>query len=106
TYKINRGHGERLLRIISAENATDMKNGDNLSGRCLFNNLGGVMTKIFNTQLDNRRIQPEDLTVATSDDYKYNREKLQHCILANVQEYYTNCPVHIDDWSAVEDLTQ
>jgi hypothetical protein len=112
-YKINRGHGERLLRVISAENVTETKTGDTLSGRCLFNNFDqksnagqNGITTVFNTQLDSKRIQIQDLDVRKADDYRFNYPKIKNTILSNIQEYYTNCPVHIDDWSACDDLTE
>lgn len=105
--KINRGHGERLLRVISAENVLDLY-GDQLAGRCLFANLDPAegLTQVYNTQLDSRRLQIQDLDVFKQDDYRFNYEKIKKTILRNVQEYYTNCPVHIDDWSACDDLTE
>ena len=103
-YKINRGHGQRLLRILSAENS--LITADHWTNRCLFNNFGGDLTQVFNTQLDSKRMQVEDLNVLTADDHKYNKRWLRKTILANVEEYYSSMPVHIDDFSACEDLTE
>jgi hypothetical protein len=56
--------------------------------------------------LDNRRLQVADMKVVLADDWRTNYPKIKNCILSNKQEYYTNCPVHIDDWSACDDLTE
>jgi hypothetical protein len=105
--RINRGYGERLLRVISAENTT-ANPGDIRMGRCLYanNSLAITLTEQFYTMLDNRRLQVADMKVVLADDWRTNYPKIKNCILSNKQEYYTNCPVHIDDWSACDDLRE
>jgi hypothetical protein len=101
-YKINRGHGQRLLRVISGESLT----ADTLSRRCNFYNFNAPKTESFYTTIDSIRQQSENLLPAQSMDYKYNQAKIKGTPLEVSSEYYTQCPVHIDDWSACDSLIQ
>lgn len=101
-YKINRGHGQRLLRVISAESIT----ADTLTSRCNFYNFNAPKTVSFYTTIDSIRQQSENLLPNSSLDFKYNYQKLKGCPLEVAVEYYTQSPVHIDDWSSCDSLVQ
>ena len=101
--KLNRAHGERLLRIITALNYGAL---DTLSNRCNFSNGTGTFPQTYHTELDNKRLQTEELSNISSDGFKYNLPKLKNSVLSNMIEYYFNSPVHIDDWSACDSLDQ
>lgn len=101
-YKINRGHGQRLLRVISAESLTS----DTLTSRCNFYNWLAPKTQSYYTTIDSIRQQSENLLPASSLDFRYNYSKLKGCPLEVSAEYHTQCPVHIDDWSACNSLIE
>lgn len=99
--KINRGMGQRLLRVISAESSTT----DTLASRCNFNNYDGSKVQSFYTTIDSVRQQAENLESKKGTDYKYNQKYIKDTPLEVMPEYYTECPSHIDDFSGCGSLT-
>jgi hypothetical protein len=104
-YKINRAHGERLLRCITAPVCTT---ANTLANRALTFNIGANNITTYNTQLDSRRLQVEDLScaVGTNHDFLYNYPLLKNSIYSNLTDYAAINPIHIDDWSAIDTLDQ
>jgi hypothetical protein len=94
--KINRGHGQRLLRIISAPSLT----ADTLNTRCNFYNNNAEKHTSFYTTIDSLRQEPEDLDVASKRDYAYIKNKLENTPVFNHVEFYSQCPAYVNDFSS------
>ena len=100
--RINAGMGQRLLRIISAPSLT----ADSLTSRCNLYNHAGVKHTDFFTTIDSQRVEPENLNASLGDDYKYNYRYIKQTGLAVQQEYYTESPIHINDFSGCDSLLE
>jgi hypothetical protein len=72
-YRLNRGHGVNLMRVMSA-----VYNLDNVPAGVLnaWNNSGEKYSDLF-TSLDNTRIQDSNMSTAAHDTYRYMRRMLE-----------------------------
>lgn len=102
--KINKGHGQRLLRVISGERI--QANTLSLSNNMYNHDPAAYTTTSYYTTLDSSRLQPQDLSITDGTAIMYNKQKLKQTPLENGSEYATEAPIHIDDWSACDSLFQ
>jgi len=100
--KFGRNHGARLLRVISSEGLTT----DTLARSHNYFNYNGVTTQVFRTTLNSIPQENESMTVINGDDHRYVCKLLRGTPLENIQEYYTQAPVYINDFSACNTLDE
>lgn len=99
-FRINRANGIRLLRILSAEAISN----SSLSTRCNFYNNEGLITQDYYTSLNTQRLQQSDCNNANGTDWVYNEKYFRDTPFSNYQEWTTQCPVHVDDFSGIDSL--
>ena len=100
--KINRGNGARLLRVLSAEALQT----NTLTTSNNFYNVGAPKTTSYYTTLNSVRLQPEDLSITLGTASMYVKDKLNNTPLENVAEWLEDAPIHVDDFSACNSLTE
>lgn len=99
--KINRGHGQRLLRVFSAERhaTNNLQTSDNFNNSSSAGGTNNTTTSYYTT-LDSVRLQPEDLSFDLTNAVLFNAEKCRGTIMETGGEYMSECPAHIDDFSS------
>lgn len=99
-FKLNKGHGQRLLRIYSSQKVPDAK-GLN----CVHSDFKDIETHTNSTiyhLLDSKRLEDEDLDETYSHSF-YHMQPIMEGSLAHyngARYFYSKCPSHVADWSA------
>ena len=88
------------MRIISGE----CRSTSSLNTRCNFYNYGAALVADYWTALNSNRLQQEDCNNSQGTDWVYNEKFLKDCPLSVPQEWMTQAPVRIDDFSGVDSL--
>lgn len=103
-FKLNKGHGQRLLRIYSSQKLPD----DNIV-ICNHSNLSDIATcvnSIIYHLFDSKRLEDEDLDETSYDSF-YQMEPLMKGSLAHyngARYFYSKCPSHVSDFSVCSKL--
>lgn len=101
SYRFNRGHGIKLLKIYNSAFNT----AETVNTAYDHDNRGTTKVNVFYTMLDNERIQEYNLTTSTFDDYLYLRPLLKGSVIQSADIFYYNW-LYIEDFSGIEKDTQ
>lgn len=97
TRKLNKSHGQRLLRIF-----TSMFNnaGEGTGGAyyCQNNNIGDLLFTRIRSQLDGKNLQDSDLITADGDLYTYLQDRLDKSVGGSITQFL-NASYMLDDWT-------
>ena len=97
TRKINKSHGQRLLRIFTAP---FNPNGESVGGSiyCQNYNAGDRMFGQVRSQLDGKNLQDSNLITANGDLYTYLQDRLDKSVGGSIRQFL-NSSYMLDDWT-------
>lgn len=97
TRKINKSHGQRLLRVFTA---VFNPNGEASAGSIYCQNYNGTdfMFSQVRSQLDGKNLQDSNLITKDGDLYTYLQDRLDKSVGGSLQQFLNSCYM-LDDWT-------
>lgn len=97
TRKINKSHGQRLLRVFTA---VFNPNGEASAGSiyCQNHNISDFMFSQVRSQLDGKNLQDSNLITKDGDLYTYLQDRLDKSVGGSLQQFLNSCYM-LDDWT-------
>lgn len=97
TRKINKSHGQRLLRIYSTVfNAASESDGGAIY--CQNYNVANLLFTQVRSQLDGKNLQDSNLIVANGDLYLALQDRLDKSVGGSLTAFFNSCYM-LDDWT-------
>ncbi len=97
TRKINKSHGQRLLRIFTTVfNAASEANGGGIY--CQNYNVDSLLFTQVRSQLDGKNLQDSNLITANGDLYLALQDRLDKSVGGSAGSFYNSCYM-LDDWT-------
>jgi hypothetical protein len=96
TRKINKSHGQRLLRIFTASFNPNSENGGAIY--CQNYNVNSLLFTRVRSQLDGKNLQDSDLINANGDLYLALQDRIDKSVGGSLTQFYNSCYM-LDDWT-------